>query len=45
MIYDPDARIVFDVDDPEEALRALMGIRRDPADLEPEEQVEDETED
>lgn len=44
MSYDPDARFSLDVDDPADALARLMGIRSDPADMEPEEQVEDDTE-
>jgi hypothetical protein len=44
MTYDPDARFGIDSDNPEDALRRLMGIRGDPADMEPEEQIEDENE-
>jgi hypothetical protein len=44
MTYDPDERFTLPEDDPEDALRRLMGIRGNPADMEPEEQVEDETE-
>lgn len=41
MTYDPDERFSLDVDDPEEALRGFMGVRGDPGDMEPEDEVED----
>lgn len=44
MTYNPDEVFSVDSDDPEDALRRLMGVRGDPADMEREEQVEDETE-
>jgi hypothetical protein len=44
MSYDPDERFGINSDDPYDALRRLMGIRGDPADMAPEEQVEEDTE-
>jgi hypothetical protein len=43
-MYDPDELFSIEADDPAEALRHLLSIRVDPADLGPEEQVEDESE-
>lgn len=41
MTYDPEEGFSLDVDDPQQALAAMIGIRSDPMDLQPDDEVED----